>query len=268
MTLFDPKSLQELGADSSGNTVVLGTLYCDTIADLPAPNAFQGYVLSMGFRAVVINDNSVHRLNSQGQWIQILAGNSSYTREEIDAIINDINTDMLSAQTQINYLVNAGAKNIVQNTADDSRVIAGVTWTKNDDDSMTANGTSTGVSAVRVVGVQGSSSYANAVPIPAGTYIISASGFDVTRLRFALGYFADENTARTVISVYDEPQTLTVEGNTARYDLSCVVAVSGETLNGETWFPMIRPSIIADSSYTPYAPTNRELYEMIRGFHP
>lgn len=268
MTLFDPKTIQELGTDSDNRTVILGTLYCDTVADLPAQNAFTGFALSMGFRAVVINDNSVHRLNSTGQWVQIVAGNSTYTRAEIDTIINGINADMLSQQTQIDYAINTGAKNIIQNTADNSRTVAGLTWTKNNNDSMSATGTTTGVSAVRVVGVQGSSTYANAVPIPAGSYIVSPSGFEATRFRFALGFFKDENTAREVVNIYNEPQTLTVTSDTARYDFSCVVAVSGETLSGSTWFPMIRPAIITDSRYEPYAPTNRELYNLIRGYHP
>ena len=87
MTLFDPKSIQVLGADSSGNSVILCTMYVDTIADLPAHNAFANNVLSMGCRAIVINDNSVHRLNSAGQWVQIVPGNSTYTRAEIDSMI-------------------------------------------------------------------------------------------------------------------------------------------------------------------------------------
>lgn len=268
MTLFDPKTIQELGTDSQNNTVILGTLYCDTVSDLPAPNDFTGFTLSMGFRAVVINDNSVHRLNSTGQWVQIVAGNSTYTRAEIDSIVNGINVDLLSQQTQIDYLINTGAKNIVKNTADASRVVAGITWTKNNDDTMSATGTSTGLSAVRVVGVQGSSIYASAVSIPRGQYIISPSGFGVTRYLFVLGFFADDQSARTTRQIYNTPQTLTVDSDTARYDLSCVVSVSGETLSGETWFPMIRPAIITDDTYTPYAPTNRELYNLIRGYHP
>lgn len=268
MTLFDPKSLQELGADDNGNTVVLGTLYCDTIADLPAPNAFNHYVLSMGFRAVVINDNSVHRLNSQGQWVQIVAGNSSYTRAEIDAIVNGINSDILSAQTQIDYAINTGAKNIIQNTADNSRTVAGVEWTKNADDTVTANGTTSGVSALRIVGVQGSSTYASAAPIPRGRYIISPSGFVDTAYRFAIGIFANGQSARTTQNIYNTPVTIEIDSDTARYDFSAVIARAGEIAVDLVFYPMIRPAIITDDTYTPYAPTNRELYELIKGYHP
>lgn len=268
MTLFDPKTIQELGTDSNARTVILGTLYCDTIADLPAPNDFTGFALSMGFRAVVINDNSVHRLNSVGQWVQIVAGNSTYTRAEIDNIVNGINADLLSQQTQIDYLVNTGAKNIIQNTADALRTVAGIDWTKNADDTVTANGTTTGVSALRIVGVQGSSTYANAVPITRGRYIISASGYTDEVYRFAIGIFSDDQSARTTRNIYNTPITIDIESDTARYDFSAVVSRAGVTVSDLVFYPMIRPAIVTDDTYTPYAPTNRQLYELIRGYHP
>lgn len=268
MTLFDPKTIQELGTDSNDNTVILGTLYCDTVADLPAPTAFTGFALSMGFRAVVINDNSVHRLNSTGQWVQIVAGNSTYTRAEIDTIISGINADLLTQQTQIDYLVNTGAKNIVQNTADTLRTVQGIDWTHNPDETVTANGTSSGVSALRIVGVQGSSTYASAVPIPRGRYIISPSGFADTAYRFAIGIFADDQSARTTQNIYNTPVTIEIDSDTARYDFSAVIARAGETADNLIFYPMIRPAIITDDMYTPYAPTNRELYNLIRGYHP
>lgn len=86
--LFYPESIRILGSDANGNNVMLCEMAVDDIADLPAANAFisDGYVLSMGCKAIVINDNSVHRLNSVGQWVQIAAGTSTYTRAEIDAI--------------------------------------------------------------------------------------------------------------------------------------------------------------------------------------
>lgn len=268
MTLFDPKTIQELGTDSDNRTVILGTLYCDTVSNLPAQNDFAGFALSMGFRAVVINDNSVHRLNSVGQWVQIVAGNSTYTRAEIDNIVNGINADLLSQQTQIDYLVNTGAKNIVQNTADASRTVAGIEWTHNQDDTVTANGTASGVSALRIVGVQGSSTYASAVPIPRGRYIISASGYTDEVYRFAIGIFADDQSARTTRNIYNTPVTIDITSDTARYDFSAVIARAGETADNLVFYPMIRAAVITDDTYAPYAPTNRQLYEMIRGYHP
>lgn len=268
MTVFVPESIHILGTDGGGLSVVLCSMYVDTLADLPAPTAYTGYRLAMGCTARVVNDNSRHRLNSAGQWVQISAGTATYTRAEIDQMIAAITETQQEQAAQILWNTSSGVKNILENTADSSRVVAGVTWVKNSDGSMTATGTSTGVSALRVVGVQGSSSYASAVPIPRGEYIISASGFDVTRFRFAFGYFLDENTERVITNIYNEPHPFIVSSDTARYDFSCVIALSGDTMNGETWFPMIRPAAITDSTYQPYAPTNRQLYEMIKQYHP
>lgn len=184
-------------------------------------------------------------------------------KAELTAAVAELSAGQQRQDSEIGTIANAGSKNIVNNTASDSRTLAGVVWTKNADGSMTATGTSTGVSAVRVVGAQGSSTYASAVPIPRGTYTVSASGFDLTKFRFALGFFADENATRDVINIYNEPRTLVVESDTARYDFSCVIALSDETMTGEIWYPMIRRAEIKDDTFVPYAPTNRELYEMI-----
>lgn len=244
-------------------------LECDTMQDVPAPNAYgAGTKIAIGSTAHVIEDNSDLQINSSGVWIQQRAGSSTYTRAEIDQMIAAITETQQAQAAQINWNTDSGSKNILENTADATRTVSGVTWTKNADGSMSASGTSTGVSAVRVVGVQGSSTYASAVPIPRGKYIVSASGFEATRFRFALGFFADENATRDVTNIYNEEQTFTVSSDTARYDFSCVIALSGETMSGETWYPMIRPAAITDSKYQIYAPTNRQLYDLIKSYHP
>lgn len=164
---------------------------------------------------------------------------------------------------EIGAVANAGAKNIVNNTASTTTVSAGVTWTKNPDGSMFASGTSTGVSAVRVVGVQGSSTYASAVPIPKGRYIVSPSGFADETYRIAIGIFADDTSSRATMNVYNAPYTFDITTDTARIDLSCVISRADITANGETFYPMIRRAEIKDDTFVPYAPSNRELYEMI-----
>lgn len=270
----------QVGFDvDTGKRYCVGYFICDTFADLPSKTEYtnDNIILMIGTRATVIDPASEYRMKEDGTWCIDKVKNNTYSKDEIDAIINTINdkdddqdiaitnlqTQNTNQQQEIDYSINTGAKNIVINTADASRLVQGITWTKNDDGSMTANGTSSAVSTVRVVGVQGSSTYASAVPIPKGTYTVSASGFDLTKFRFALGFFADENASRSVVNIYNEPYTFTVASDTARYDFTCVIALSGEVMTGETWYPMIRPSVISSSTYEPYAPSNRELYEMI-----
>ena len=211
--------------------------------------------------------------------------NSPWTVANIEAELNGVKTargseslsDVLNAKAEnatvtaavaelsaeIGAVANAGAKNIVNNTASTTTVSAGVTWTKNPDGSMFASGTSTGVSAVRVVGVQGSSTYASAVPIPKGRYIVSPSGFADDTYRIAIGIFADDTSSRATTNVYNAPYTFDITTDTARIDLSCVISRANITANGETFYPMIRRAEIKDDTFVPYAPSNRELYEMI-----
>lgn len=182
--------------------------------------------------------------------------NSKAENATVTAAVAELNS-------AIGAVANSGAKNIVNNTANTTTVSAGITWTKNPDGSMSASGTSTGVSAVRVVGVQGSSTYASAVPIPKGRYIVSPSGFSDETYRIAIGIFADETSSRATTNVYNAPYTFDITTDTARIDMSCVISRADITANGETFYPMIRRAEIKDGTFVPYAPSNRELYEMI-----
>ena len=163
----------------------------------------------------------------------------------------------------IGAVANAGAKNIVNNTADATTESANVTWTKNPDGSMTASGTTSGHSTVRVIGVQGSSSYASAVPIPKGTYTVSASGFTDNTYRFVLGLFSDSSDSRHTTNIYNEPYIFEVTNDTTRIDFTCMIYGTGKVANNLVYRPMIRRAEIKDDTFVPYAPTNRELYEMI-----
>lgn len=176
-----------------------------------------------------------------------------------------IYTDQQRQEAEIGVVANAGAKNIVNNTADASRAVAGVTWAKNPDGSMTANGTTTGHSTVRVIGVQGSSTYESAEPIPKGTYIVSPSGFTDNTYRFVLGFFSDSSDTRHTTNIYNEPYTFEVTTDTARIDFTCMIYGTGKGANNLVYRPMIRRAGILDDTFVPYAPTNRELYSNIFG---
>lgn len=187
----------------------------------------------------------------------------SENADDIESEVSNRTAADAELNSAIGAVANSGAKNIVNNTAAETTTQSGITWTRNPDGSVSASGTSTGVSALRVVGVQGSSSYSSAVPIPKGKYIISASGFSLTRYRIVIGLFTDESSARQTTNIYNEEAIIEITTDTARYDLSCVIAQSGEAMTGETWYPMIRRAEIEDDTFVPYAPSNRELYEMI-----
>lgn len=94
---------KEVGT-KSGRVITWMRIICDTLADLPAPDAYGGITICMGSRAFVIADGSKHVLQSGGQWVQQGASAATYTRGEIDAMVQQINADILSAQTQIDNL--------------------------------------------------------------------------------------------------------------------------------------------------------------------
>lgn len=265
MIVIEPK----LVGTKNGVELWLMHLECDTMQDVPAATVFGSNMrIAIGSTAHVIEDNSDLQINSSGVWIQQRAGSSTYTRAEIDQMLAAITATQQAQAAQILWNTDSGVKNILENTADATRTVAGVTWTKNADGSMTAAGTSTGVSAVRVAGVQGSSTYASAVPIKKGRYIISASGFSDETFRFAIGTFEDENSSRSTRNIYNSPVEIEITTDTARIDFSCVISRSGVTAAGETFYPMIRPAEITDSKYQIYAPTNRQLYDLIKSYHP
>lgn len=258
--LFYPESIRILGSDANGKNVMLCKMAVDNIANLPAANAFisDGYVLSMGCKAIVINDNSKHRLNSQGQWVQIAAGTSTYTRAEIDSIISVIDAENANQQTEINYSINTGAKNICNWSASTS-TISGVTFTVNADKTVSTNGTATTRSQKALV-------FNVPSTLKAGRYVLSGcpnGGEQSGKILYCL-YIWDYKTNARVCP--DET------GNGIEFDWSpdashtytiTVDVRNGTDASGLIFKPMIRQSLITDSTFEPYAPTNRQLYEMI-----
>lgn len=243
MTLFDPKSIQVLGADSSGNSVILCTMYVDTIADLPAHNAFANNVLSMGCRAIVINDNSVHRLNSAGQWVQIVPGNSTYTRAEIDSMIARIDATASEVRAALIAQVDGGAKNLVNAT----------------------NG-----SGVRFINIP--------IVLQPGTYYVlfqNITSTDTGASVCQFGAFAEDNSQASNLPQLRRGDnswsifTVTQQTSYVRlYASSSFAGGAGDTVTFTGCMICTAADYAISPAFVPYAPTNRELYDMIRGYHP
>lgn len=74
---------------------IVGIVYCDTAADLPAVNAFSQGNLVQGSKAKDIDTGDEYMMNSSGTWIKQPAPNTTqlsltdyYTSSEVDAAIN------------------------------------------------------------------------------------------------------------------------------------------------------------------------------------
>lgn len=89
------KEQKEVGGyDAQGNRYIWAHLECDSAADLPAPDYFKAdaaAILAMGSTSHTIAENAVYELNSGGVWVLQQAGTATYTKAEIDAMIQQLN---------------------------------------------------------------------------------------------------------------------------------------------------------------------------------
>lgn len=217
-----------IGTDSNSKKVMLCRFEVDSVADLPAQNAYSsdGIMICMGSTAHVIDDNSEHMIDSTGTWVQQVAGTSSYTRAEID-------TMQAAQQAEIDYAINTGAKNYCPY------------------DGFTASAAGTAIND-------------QPIELPAGEYIIT---YDYTATTGSSSIrFLDSGTSIINFTIYNTTAgkasrqfTLTSAANQMRFYTGVATTVTNI---------MIRPATITDSSFRPYAPTNRELYELIKQYHP
>jgi hypothetical protein len=204
-------------------------------------------------------------VSGTNQWINF--SKDSYTKAEVDALLalkqNALSSTQLDAvnsgvdstkvaQIETNKnnisLIESmqGKKNYLQLATTINVDGTGITVTKNSDNSITINGTSTTTCYV----------YLNsALILPAGTYVM---------------YCPQANT--TNIQMYDNGiwnakvnNTRTFDGNTSTFII--IRISSGQTIDNVTFYPMIITNTMYDSGlleYQPYAMSNAELTAAIQ----
>lgn len=241
------------------------------------------YTIVRGSKLYCLSNASWYKLNSSGQWIlqksgqeiEISADDIIYdntdsgmtatnvqdaidelkdTDETQDRALAELYGENANQQLEINYAINTGSKNLLKITAS-SQTIKGVTFTVNDDQTVTVNGTNTGAGSAIFVIVPNP----QAILIPDGDYWFTGCPQGGSDSTFDLRWFQYSPNA----SAYEIGSGAKIHksGNTARSNIAIVVR-SGVTVNNITFKPMIRPAEITDSTFEPYAPTNRELYEI------
>lgn len=261
MTAFVPESIKVLGSDAGGASVVLCEMYVDTLADLPAPDTFTGFRLSMGCTATVINDNSRHRINSAGQWVQIAAGTSTYTRADIDTMLDTVNTELYNQQTQIDYAIKTGAKSMLPIGVSSITYYNAVTFSVADDGQITVNGTNpntnNGIVYQDIVTAKTSQTETR-YTLPVGRYKITETG--TNGLRFQVHCHDGTNTYELHSSSRSGEFSYT-ESLKSQYPYICwrILIVAKSSFSNHVVKPMIWDAAITDSTFVPYAKTNREL---------
>lgn len=255
-------------------TAVRAELVCDTVADLPAPTFVAGSRLIIGSTAHVIADGgSDYMMNSAGSWILARSADLALIIAEINQIESDLQdaaADATYAKTQIDdlikpalvSLVNQGAKNRLRITASDTQT-TGIQFTINQNGSVTADGVNTDKKAT------------GNIFFSLGTMEIKAS--DVIHLSGcpaggsysnAYSFYIDYQGGSTL--AYDEGSGTTYTA-TADRTLRCRISIrSGTVIDNLTFWPMICENDFYQVShdYRIYTPTNRELYDLIRSYHP
>jgi hypothetical protein len=159
-------------------------------------------------------------------------------------------------------LINKNTKNLVNITAT-TDTKNGATFTVNADHTVTVSGHASQYYGFRIVGVQGSSTYNDAVPIPRGTYILTGlpRGSSSTTFRYLLGLCTSSTTSRTSISIYDD-YIFTVTNDTTRFDLTVYVSTNANFSTPVTYKPMICPLDVyrITDKFAPYCPSGSDLY--------
>jgi hypothetical protein len=157
-------------------------------------------------------------------------------------------SDMNAVNSEVNEVVNnLGAKNMLPNNAT-TRTIYGVTFTVNNDGSITANGTATATIVLELL--------ANDTSLASGDYILSGSPSGGSGSTFCLWFRHSDGTGSFVNYEGDTEISYT---KTSTPLFVGIVIYEGYTANNIVFKPMLRPSGIKDDTYVPYAQTNKEL---------
>lgn len=191
-----------------------------------------------------------------------IAEGTGYTKSEIDEMLAEkvdaeegkgLISDSEKAQISTNRagigaVANLGAKNMLPITATSGTVNA-ATVTINSDSSITISGQPTSNGAYVISsGIE--------LDIAADGYILSGGAeLGSTKMSISL---RRKGTSQYV-DLYQSESRIIPEGIYDRVH----IYLYADTVYDVTVYPMIRPASIEDDTFVPYAPTNRELYEMI-----
>lgn len=255
--------IKEHIAVNEDETKQLCSIEADNQTSLPAADqsAAAGFIIVRGSAALVLDTGESYIMNSVGTWVQQPSGVqldlSGYatTQDLTDGLAEKVDTTTYTAgqaaqDEEIGVLANAGSKNVVPVTAT-SDTLAGVEYTVN------ADGT---VEATRVSSSSSSAWFRlnTSVSLKAGTYILS--GGKSTAERVLLSPTASLSDA--IADSQGSEVSFTLSQDTDNLIYAIRIAYTDSPSNVK-FSPMIRRAEITDNSFQPYAPTNRELYEMI-----
>lgn len=133
-------------ADLSDQSLIVAQIECDTLADLPAVNAFTGRTLVKGSVAHVIDGNTEHELNSSGSWVKQDQSPfvDVYTKTEIDALLATMQSEIDSFyiyRYAVADIINYGIIKNYFTSTQGTQTVTDVTFTANGDGTWSTSGT-------------------------------------------------------------------------------------------------------------------------------
>lgn len=264
---------ESIGISTTGSDVqwALVHIQCDTAEELPNYDDFKtskNILFYPGSVATVIDPRSGYKMKSDGTWVIQDVGNDYYSKEEIDDMIDDINdTDDMqdralaelygadaNQQIEIDYSINTGSKNKLKTHRASGTSATGLTYTLNPDDTYSLGGTTTAAANISAI-----CTLADLDESWIGKTVILTGGIS-TAIRLSV-YNGNTQTEYTDSGSGTEFE-ITQEMISNPYTIRLLVN-SGTDCTGKVIKPMLRDKYIKSNTYEPYAPTNRELYQMI-----
>lgn len=175
-----------------------------------------------------------------------------------------IHTDQQRQETEIGAVAAQGAKNLLNDKALNATSGTGVTITPNGDGTYALSGTPTGTATYLCTSL---GNYTNLLGLETEkSYTITAGSNKVLiRVDYSTNGTSWDNgeDGQPLVSNVAGGASFTIPASAVGLYIRFRSTTSSGSLNGIVLKPMIRRAEITDDTYMPYAPTNRELYEMI-----
>lgn len=250
----------------TGKEQAILTLLCDTETDM---NNFVSdrYEPVQGSKAHIISNQLDYEMMSDGTWVQ----KQSQDLVSIITMLSNLDTEVSTLGNDVGNLFGVvgnikdavsilvdDVKNKIVLTTDMTTTNNGITFTVNSNGTITLTGVATATAF-----------FSAPISFPSGSYMFSGMPTDGGSSTFRQELRA--TPAGAVYQVNDTELAITFERTTSYSGYYSIRVASGFNCGaGFTLEPMIAPEslLVISPSFKAGAPTNRELYELIRGYHP
>lgn len=261
-------------AVNDDETKQLCSIESDNQTSLPAADqtATAGFIIVRGSDALVLDTGDRYIMNSVGTWVQQPSGvqldltGYATTQDLADGLASKVDTTTYTAgqaaqDAEINVLAAQGAKNLLadKHAAGTVTETNGFRFTAQQDGGIKIEsiGTHNANGDYYVQGNWGGTQ--TLLDLSGDTYTASFS-CSTTVGQISIRIFGAGNTAIINNLYLNAERNLTGE---VKFIFITVVSTAVIPDGGIVVYPMIRNAAITDSTYVPYAPTNRQLYEML-----